>query len=134
MAQDEFLARAARLVSLSLKARPEGCIAQAERLAKMAATCLTKASIAHGNPESAGMASLTRKDVLEAIGDVDDVTAAGIIATGATMQELAEAQAWVVNEEALLNAGRPLPTGRIGQLLEFIRAKEQEEQQDDTTL
>ncbi len=80
------------------------------------------------------MAPLTRKDVVETIGDIDDViTVADIIATGATVQELAEAQAWAINDEALLNAGRPLPTGRIGQLLEIIRAKEQEEQQDDTT-
>jgi hypothetical protein len=133
VAQDEFLARAARLVSLSLKSRHEGCIAQAERLAKMAAECLTNASIAGSNLESAGMAPLTRKDVVETIGDSDDVTVADIIATGATVQELAEAQAWVINDEALLNAGRPLPKGRIGQLLEIIRAKEQEEQQDDTT-
>jgi hypothetical protein len=75
---------------------------------------------------------LTRKDVIETIGDVDDVTVADIIATGATVQELSEAQSWVVNDEALLNTGRPLPTGRVGQLIEIIAAKEQEEQQDDT--
>jgi hypothetical protein len=38
------------------------------------------------------MASLTRKDVIQTIGDVDDVTVAHIIATGATAQELSEAQ------------------------------------------
>jgi hypothetical protein len=78
------------------------------------------------------MTPLTRKDVIETIGDVDDVTVADIIATGATVQELSEAQAWVVNDEPLLNTGRPLPKGRIGQLIEIIAAKEQEEQQDDT--
>ncbi len=79
------------------------------------------------------MTPLTRKDVIETIGDVDDVTVADIIATGATAQELADAQAWVVNDGALLNSGKPLPTGRVGQLVEIITAKEQEEQQDDTT-
>jgi hypothetical protein len=79
------------------------------------------------------MTPLTRKNVIETIGDVDDVTMADIIATGATVHELSEAQSWVVNDEALLNTGRPLPTGRIGQLIEIIAAKEQEEQQDDTT-
>jgi hypothetical protein len=127
--QQEFLTRTARLVSLSLKARHEGCIDQAERLAKMAAECLAHAY----SPGGAGMAHLTRKDVIETIGDVDDVTVADIIATGATVQELSEAQAWVVNDEPLLNTGRPLPTGRVGQLVEIIRAKEQEEQQDDTS-
>jgi len=46
VAQQEFLARAARLVSLSLKARHEGCVGQAERLAVMAAESLANASIA----------------------------------------------------------------------------------------
>jgi hypothetical protein len=121
-------------VSLSLKARHEGCIEQAERLAKMARECLANAPVVDGaRPGGAGMAPLTRKDVIETIGDVDDVTVADIIVTGATVQELAEAQAWVVNDEALLNTGRALPTGRVGQLVEIIKAKEQEEQQDDTT-
>lgn len=129
MAAQEFLARAARLVSLSLKARHEGCIQQAERLAAMAADNLANASIADGG---LGGAPLTRKDVIETIGDVDDVTVADIIATGATAQDLAEAQSWVLNDEALLNTGRPLPTGRVGQLVEIIRVKEQEGRQDDT--
>lgn len=134
MAAQEFLARAARLVSLSLKARHEGCIQQAERLAAMAADNLANASIADGGlgGAGAGMAPLTRKDVIETIGDVDDVTVADIIATGATAQDLAEAQSWVTNDEALLNTGRPLPTGRVGQLVEIIRVKKQEGRQDDT--
>jgi hypothetical protein len=77
------------------------------------------------------MAPLTRKDVIQAIGDVDDVIVADIIATGATAQELSEARSWVINDEALLNTGRPLPTGRIGQLVEIIRAKEDEDHQDE---
>jgi hypothetical protein len=132
VAAQEFLARAARLVSLSLKARHEGCIQQAERLAAMAADNLANASIADGGLGGAGMAPLTRKDVIETIGDVDDVTVADIIATGATAQDLAEAKSWVINDEALLNTGRPLPTGRVGQLVKIIRVKEQEGRQDDT--
>lgn len=119
VAAEEFLARAVRLLSLSLKARHEGCIHQAERLAIMAAESLANMSIADGSLGDAGMAPLTRKD-------------ADVIATGATAQELAEPQAWIVNDEALLNAGRPLPTGHVGQLVEIITAKEQEEQQNDT--
>ena len=52
------------------------------------------------------MTSLTRKDVIRTIGDVDDVTVADIIATGATAQELSEAQSWVINDEALFQFGR----------------------------
>jgi hypothetical protein len=100
----------------------------------MAADNLANASIADGGlgGAGAGMAPLTRKDVIETIGDVDDVTVADIIATGATAQDLAEARSWVTNDEALLNTGRPLPTGRVGQLVEIIRVKEQEGRQDDT--
>ncbi len=99
----------------------------------MAAETLANASVVNGGLRGADMAPLTRKDVIETIGDVDDVIVADIIATGATVQELAEAQAWVVNDEALLNTGRALPTGRVGQLVEIITAKQEEEQQDDTT-
>jgi hypothetical protein len=77
------------------------------------------------------MAPLTRKDVIQTIGDVDDVTVADIIATGASAQELSEAQSWFINDEALLNTGRSLPTGRIEQLVEIIRAKEDEDHQDE---
>jgi hypothetical protein len=74
--------------------------------------------------------AIARKDVIETFGGVDDVTVADMIATGATAQELAEAKAWLSNDEPLLNTGRPLPAGRVGQLIEIIAAKEQEEQDD----
>ena len=60
------------------------------------------------------MTRLTRDDVIKAIGEADDVAIAEIIGTGATAEELAEAQAWLANDEALINAGRPLPSGRAG--------------------
>jgi hypothetical protein len=66
------------------------------------------------------MHRLTRDDVIKAVGEVDDVTIAEIIGTGATAEELAEAQAWIVNDEALINAGRPLPSGRVGELVEIL--------------
>ena len=52
------------------------------------------------------MTSLTRKDVIRTM-----------------------AQCWIINDEALLNAVRALPTGRISQLVEIIRSKEDEDQQ-----
>jgi hypothetical protein len=75
------------------------------------------------------MTAITRKDVIETLGELDDVTVAEIIATGATRQELAEAEGWLSNDEALINTGRPLPTGRVGQLVEIITAKEQEDEE-----
>jgi len=75
VAQQEFLARAARLVSLSLKARHEGCVGQAERLAVMAAESLANASIAGAALGGAGTSL-----VIDTMGDIDEVTVADIIA------------------------------------------------------
>jgi hypothetical protein len=76
--------------------------------------------------------SLTHEDVTAMLGDLDDVVVAKIIASGATAEELAEANAWLSNDEAMLNAGRPLPHGRVARLVETIVAiKEEEEAQDE---
>jgi hypothetical protein len=63
---------------------------------------------------------ITREDVARAVGGADDVTIAQIIGTGATVDELAEAQAWLANDEPMLNAGRPLATGRIRELVDIL--------------
>jgi hypothetical protein len=74
------------------------------------------------------MAPLTRDEVVAVLGRVDDFTIAEIIATGATREEFAEACAWLANDEALLNAGRPLASGRVGQLVEILASKQEEEE------
>ena len=76
------------------------------------------------------MNTLTRKDVITMVGEVDDVVVAKIIATGATADELAEAHAWLANDEPLMNAGRPLPSGRVGRLVDIVAAIKEEEEQD----
>ncbi|MDB5637575.1 MAG: hypothetical protein JWP51_2483 [Bradyrhizobium sp.] len=73
------------------------------------------------------MKRITRDDVIKAVGPVDDVTIAQIIGTGATVDELAEAQAWMANDEPLMNAGKPLPSGRVGELIEILSELEPEE-------
>jgi hypothetical protein len=75
------------------------------------------------------MSTLSRGDVIKAFGDLDEVVVAEIIATGATPAELAEAQAWASNDEALINAGRPLATGRVARLVEIINRKTREEEE-----
>jgi hypothetical protein len=77
------------------------------------------------------MASLTRKDIAALFGDVDDVVVADIIATGATAEELAEAHAWLANDEPLLNAGRPLPGGRVARLVDILAAISEEEEAEE---
>jgi hypothetical protein len=76
----------------------------------------------------AAMSTLTRKDVTAMFGELDDVVIAKIIATGATADELAEAHAWLANDEPLMNAGRPLPSGRVARVVDIIDAINEEEQ------
>jgi len=66
------------------------------------------------------MTHLTREDVAKAISEIDDVTVANIIATGATIDELAEALAWMANDEPMMNSGRPLATGRVRELVDIL--------------
>jgi hypothetical protein len=80
------------------------------------------------------MTQLTREDVIKAVGEIDDVTTAQIIGTGATVDELAEAQAWLENDEALINAGRPLPSGRVGELVEILDELETDEDEEAGTV
>ena len=74
---------------------------------------------------------ITREDVARAVGGADDVTIAQIIGTGATVDELAEAQAWLANDEPMLNAGRPLATGRVRELVDILSELDPSEDEDD---
>jgi hypothetical protein len=78
-----------------------------------------------------GSERITRDDVIKAIGAADDVTIAQIIATGATVEELAEAQAWLANDEPLINTGRPLATGRVRQLVDILTEVAPDQAEDD---
>ena len=77
------------------------------------------------------MRRLTRDDVTKAVPRADDVTIAQIIGTGATVDELAEAQAWIVNDEPLMNAGKPLASGRVRELVDILAELEPSEDDDD---
>jgi hypothetical protein len=76
------------------------------------------------------MTRLNRDDLIKAVGGVDDVTIAEIIGTGASADELAEAQAWIVNDDPLLNAGKPLPSGRVRELIDILAELEVDEDDD----
>ena len=73
------------------------------------------------------MTRLTRDDAIKMIGEIDEVAIAEIIGTGATVDELTEAQAWIGNDEAMINAGRQLPSGRVGALVEILTELEADE-------
>jgi hypothetical protein len=74
------------------------------------------------------MSALTREEVVGAVGRVDDVTVAEIIATGATREELAEAQAWVANDDLLLASGRPRAAGRVGLLVDILVSMQEDDE------
>jgi hypothetical protein len=76
------------------------------------------------------MTRLTRDDVIKAVGEIDDVTIAEIIGTGATAEELAEAQAWIANEDALLKDGKPLPSGRVRELIDILAELDSDEDEE----
>lgn len=70
---------------------------------------------------------MTAQDVIAVLGPTDENKIAEIIATGATPAELAEAWAWINNDEALINEGRPLPSGKIAQLCALLEEPDDDE-------
>lgn len=77
-----------------------------------------------------GTERITREDIVTAVSGVDDVTVAEIIATGATTHELAEALAWMANDEPMMNSGRPLATGRVRELVDILSELEADDEED----
>jgi hypothetical protein len=73
------------------------------------------------------MPTLTHEDVRVVLGPVDDSLVAEILATDASWEELAEAYAWVTNDEALMNIGRPLASSRVGRLIDILEPAEDDE-------
>jgi hypothetical protein len=80
------------------------------------------------------MTRVSRDDVYRAVGVADDVTIAQIIGTDATVEELAEAQAWIANDEPMLNAGRPLAHGRVRQLVDILSELETNDEEPGPTV
>ena len=78
----------------------------------------------------AGSERITRDDVIKAIGAIDDVTIAQIIGINATTDELAEALAWMANDEPMMNSGRPLATGRVRELVDILAELEPDDDED----
>jgi hypothetical protein len=77
------------------------------------------------------MSIVTRKDVTAMLGELGDDVATEIIATGTTAEELAEAHAWLANDEPLMNTGRPLPSGRVARVVEIVAAISEEEAEEE---
>lgn len=67
------------------------------------------------------MKRLTSESIRRIVGSVDAKTAADILATGATDDELLEAVTWVHADDAMMDNLRPMPSGRVGQLVEILQ-------------
>ncbi|NNM72676.1 hypothetical protein [Enterovirga aerilata] len=70
------------------------------------------------------MADLTRDDVVKVLRPAEDTVVARILATGASQEEFAKAWAWMQNDEALMNAGQELPSGRVREIIGILQAVE----------
>jgi hypothetical protein len=88
------------------------------------------AQVAPTNGGRLEMGPLTREDVLSVVGPADEVMIAEVIATQATIEELSLAWAWFNSEEALINEGRPPPSGRTAELVELLISRDEEEERD----
>lgn len=64
--------------------------------------------------------TMTAREISAVLGPVDELLVSEILATGATPEELEQAFFWVGSDEALINLGRPLPTGRIAELVDLL--------------
>jgi hypothetical protein len=73
------------------------------------------------------MKSLTRDEITATLGELDDMTVVEILSSGANADELAEARAWLANDEPLMNMGKPLAAGRVGILVDILTRLEAEE-------
>ena len=74
------------------------------------------------------MATLTREDVVGALGRVDDIVIAEIVATGATREELAEALGWLADDALMATGRRARATGRVARLVEILAALQEDEE------
>jgi hypothetical protein len=68
------------------------------------------------------MTALTSGEIVAALGPIDDLAVGEILDTGASAEEFARARSWLVNDEAPINAGEPLASGRVARLIEILEA------------
>jgi hypothetical protein len=76
--------------------------------------------------------ALSREQLVKALGNVEDAVVAEVLGMEATAEELAQAQAWVTNDEALINSGKPLAGGRVSRLVEILTSIEEQDDPDRT--
>ena len=63
---------------------------------------------------------MTANEVVAVLGPVDESVIAEVIAIGASAEDLAEAWAWLNSDETLISEGRPMPTGKVAELIDLL--------------
>lgn len=71
--------------------------------------------------------ALTREEVTSVLGPVDEILAAELMATGASLTDLEHAWAWINADEALINEFQPMPSGVVGLLIEILSEHDDEQ-------
>lgn len=71
--------------------------------------------------------AITRSEIERMLGPVDNQLAAEIAATDATATDLAKALAWLQSDEALVNDGDHLPTGKVAELIGILETADDED-------
>lgn len=71
--------------------------------------------------------TLTRAEIEELAGPLDNQLMAEIAATDATAADLARALAWLDADEALINDGDHLPTGKVAELISILETVDDED-------
>lgn len=73
--------------------------------------------------QAAGPGPLTHTQVIEIAGQVDDIMAARIIATGATAEDLEEAVAWAAGESDVMGLERKRANTVVHSLYNLLTAE-----------
>lgn len=71
--------------------------------------------------------TLTRSEIERALGPIDEHLAAEIAATEATTADLTQALAWLEADEARVNEGGHLPTGKVAELIGILETADDED-------
>lgn len=71
--------------------------------------------------------ALTRDEIERILGPIDNHLAAEIAAIEATPAELSNALSWLQADEARVNEGDHLPTGRVAELIGILETADEED-------
>ena len=71
--------------------------------------------------------AMKRKEIERLLGHTDSQLAAEIVATDANSADLAKALAWLQSDEALVNDGDHLPTGKVAELIGILETIDDED-------